>query len=276
MTELTDDERRDREVIEASKAPLMDHLIELRQRLLYSMGAFLVMFVACFFLAKPIYNLLVWPYCRVVGEAHCKLIATHFLEQLFTHIKLAMFGAAFLSFPMVATQIYRFVAPGLYRNERQAFLPYLMATPIFFVLGAAVVYFIAMPLLIQFSIGLTQTGGDGHATIELLPKVSEYLSLIMTLIFGFGICFQLPVVLTLLARAGILGGQQLRDFRRYAVVAITGIAAVLSPPDPFSMVAMALPTILLYEAAILSVDRVEKARLAREAAEQAADQAAAS
>ena len=206
--------------IEASKAPLMDHLIELRQRLIYSIGGFALMFLACFFLAKPIYNILVWPYCRVVGEAHCKLIATHFLEQLFTHIKLAMFGAAFLSFPMVATQIYRFVAPGLYRNERMAFVPYLVATPLFFMLGAAVVYFVAMPLLIQFAIGLTQIGGDGKATIELLPKVDQYLSLIMQLVFGFGVIFQLPVVLTLLARAGdrlVAGAARqtpLRDLRR--------------------------------------------------------------
>ena len=239
--------------IEASKAPLMDHLVELRQRLIYSIGGFALIFLACFFLAKPIYNILVWPYCRVVGDAHCKLIATHFLEQLFTHIKLAMFGAAFLSFPMVATQIYRFVAPGLYRNERRAFVPYLVATPLFFLLGAAVVYFVAMPLLIQFAIGLTQIGGDGRATIELLPKVDQYLSLIMQLVFGFGVIFQLPVVLTLLARAGIVSSQGLRDKRRYAIFGVCALAAILTPPDPLSMIAMALPTVLLYELAIIAV-----------------------
>ena len=254
--------------IEASKAPLMDHLIELRQRMIYALIGVGIGFAICFAFATDIYNLLVQPYVWARGaDQKIEMIYTAPHEFFFTKLKLALFGAVFLAFPLIALQVYKFVAPGLYKNERQAFRPYLLWTFALFILGASVVYFVVMPLAMKFFLSMEQTGGQ--VEIHLQARVSEYLSLIMTLIIGFGIMFQLPVVLTLLAQAGIVSAQNLKDFRRYAIVAITAAAGILSPPDPFSMVAMALPTILLYEAAIYAVVRVEKARAAREAAAQA-------
>ena len=262
----------DEDDIEASKAPLLEHLVELRQRLVRSIIAIAIAFVVCFYFADDIFNLLIIPYERAAGEEReIRLIFTAPQEYFFTQMKLALFGAMFIAFPVIANQIYKFVAPGLYKHERHAFLPYLVATPILFSMGAALVYFVIMPLALGFFLSLEQGPEEGRAVIELLPKVNEYLGLIMTLLFAFGLVFQLPVVLTLLARAGLVDADGLKRKRKYAVVMAFIAAAVLTPPDPISQLGLAVPTLLLYELSIQAVRLVEKRKaIARAKADAAA------
>ncbi len=265
--------------IDKSSAPLMEHLIELRSRLMWAIAAFFVAFLVCFFFAKGIFNLLVIPFQWAsewagLDSQKVDLIYTAPQEFFFTQIKLAMFGGLVLAFPVIAMQVYKFVAPGLYRNERRAFLPFLVASPILFLIGGSLVYFFFMPMVMWFFLSMQQVGPGNEVQISLLPRVSEYLGLIMTLILSFGLVFQLPVVTTLMARVGLLTAQGLVDKRKYAIVAAFVVAAVLTPPDPVSQIGLAVPTILLYEIAIWSARMVERRREREEAEKEKAEASA--
>lgn len=259
----------DEDDIEASRAPLVEHLIELRQRLMRSVIAIGIAFLVCFYFSDDIFNILIIPFEKAQkDDIAIQFIFTSPQEYFFTQMKLAFFGALFIAFPVIASQLYMFVAPGLYKHERGAFYPYLIATPILFVIGSMLVFFVVMPLAMDFFLGTQQAAeaSNNNVSIELLPKVSEYLGLIMTLIFAFGLVFQLPVVLTLLARVGLTSAEGLRTKRKYAVVIAFLAAAILTPPDPISQIGLALPTIILYEISILAVRFVERRRAEAERA----------
>ena len=250
--------------------PLLEHLVELRTRLMYAAGGFLVAFLVCFYFANPMFDFLVEPLAGIwEGEEDRRIIYTALHEKFFTNIKVAFFAAAFISFPIIAAQIWMFVAPGLYKNEKSAFLPFLIATPLLFLMGASMVYYFVMPVAWQFFASFQSLGAEGALPIEMLPKVGEYLSLVMRLIFAFGISFELPVLMTLLARVGIVNSEGLKKKRRYAIVAAFAVAAILTPPDPLSQISLAIPIILLYEISIISARIIEKKREQQNAEEDA-------
>ncbi|KPF80417.1 MttB family protein [alpha proteobacterium AAP81b] len=252
--------------IDASRAPLMDHLIELRSRLLRSLAAFVIAFGIAFSQADHIFNFLVQPLVQAFGPGMGRLVYTKLYEAFFVEIRVAGFAALVLAFPIIANQLWAFVAPGLYRRERAAFLPFLLATPILFTCGAALAYYGVMPVAFHFFLSFQSGAAQSGIAQEALPAMGEYLDLVMSLILAFGIAFLLPVLLMLLERAGIITRKQLIGARRYAVVAAFAIAAIMTPPDLWSQFALAIPLILLYELSIIGIWFTERRRAAQAAA----------
>jgi sec-independent protein translocase protein TatC len=241
------------------KQPLLEHLIELRSRIIKTMIMIIVFFIFFYIFADNIYNFLVKPYANAVaGEEGRRLIFTALHETFFTYIRVAIFASLFVSLPFLLIQLWIFIAPGLYKNEKNVVLPYLLATPVLFILGSALVYYLIMPLAIKFFLSFESIGGNGALPIQLEAKVNEYLSLIMRLILAFGLCFQLPVALTLMARVGLVSSEGLKKNRKYVMVGVFAVAAILTPPDPISQIGLGIPILLLYELSIIAVSFIEK------------------
>ena len=257
-----------------SKMPLLDHLIELRSRLIWALAGFVVCFFIAFYFAEHVFAFLVRPLAELMETREgARMIFTALHEAFFTYVKVAFFTAAFVSFPLIASQIWLFVAPGLYRNEKRAFLPFLVATPVLFFMGGALVYYFIFPFAWEFFLDFQTTGGEGILPIQVEPKVDQYLSLVMQLIFAFGLGFELPVFLMLLAKAGIVTADGLAEKRRYAIVGVFVFAAILTPPDVISQIGLAIPIILLYEVSIFGARFIEKRRDEKAMADEERDAA---